>query len=407
MNSYQKIFLQPKKVVPYIPIQAVSKIAPSPERLEASESQTFQGVNRGQGHRRQNQETLINHVINALKKFPIERSQLEHQSIHKMLKMVPCLTAHLSREELWQISTIAIIETWDKEQIIFGHNGFYLILKGSVRPFSQETSKEAVDLKGPVIGVGGSFGSLEPPAATEVGFTIHCTITQELCEILKISHLGYAMMKKEILAQNNALKESLIQGCQFYLQWPKLSIKRLANLIQMKNFPPNHVLVKEGMVCPFVAYIRDGECNILQDINFLKKIPLEKGRRMKYVVVGKLGPMESFGEVSILLDQPSPCSITTATEVQMGLIQTDALKGLDSVTVSLMLQTAQPTYGKLSQDEIKQEYMRQERLKEWEHVKKRVLSDALFYNGIQPGKGKWTFSRGIGRRCLDRRNPIQ
>lgn len=52
-----------------------------------------------------------------------------------------------------------------------------------------------------------------------------------------------------------------------------------------------------------------------------------QGSRIKFVVVGKLGPMESFGEVSILLDQPSPCSIVTATEVQVGIIQPDALKG--------------------------------------------------------------------------------
>ncbi|CAB1340800.1 unnamed protein product [Coregonus sp. 'balchen'] len=321
---------------------------------------------------------------------PIERSQLEHHAIHKMLKVFPCLTAHLSRQELQQISTIAIIETWDRAQIIFGHNGFYLILKGSVTPYTQETSKEAVD-----------------PKVTEAGITIQCTLTQEPCEILKISHSGYAKLKKEILAQNYALKESLIQGCHFYLQWPKLSIDRLANLIQMKNLPANHVLVKEGKVCHFVAYIREGECNILQDINSLMRTPQEKGSRIKFVVVGKLGPMESFGEVSILLDQPSPCSIVTATEVQVGIIQPDALKGLDSVTSALMLQTAQPTYGKLSQEEINKEYIRQERHKEWDHIKKRVLSDALLYNGIQQGNGKWTFSRGGGRRSVDKSNPIQ
>ncbi|XP_020364713.1 cyclic nucleotide-binding domain-containing protein 1 [Oncorhynchus kisutch] len=402
MNSYRNIFILPKKMVAQNPFQTDSKVAPGPEKLKASESQE---VNRNQGHGRQTQETLINQMIKALKKFPIERSQLEHHSIHKMLKVFPCLTAHLSRHELQQISTIAIIETWDRAQIIFGHNGFYLILKGSVAPYTQERSKEAVDPKGSVIGVGGSFGSFEPPAGTEAGITIQCTLTQETCEILKISHSGYAKLKKEILAQNYALKESLIQGCHFYLQWPKLSIDRLANIIQMKNLPAKHVLAKEGKVCPFVAYIREGECNILQDINSLMRTPQEKGSRIKFVVVGKLGPMESFGEVSILLDQPSPCSIVTATEVQVGIIQPDALKGLDSVTSALMLQTAQPTYGKLSREEINKEYIRQERHKEWDHIKKRVLSDALLYNGIQQGNGKWTFTRGGGRRSVDKSNP--
>ncbi|KAL1006714.1 hypothetical protein UPYG_G00075800 [Umbra pygmaea] len=381
MNSYQKIFLRPQNLV----IKKDSKIR---DKLQASKSQVFQDMNRNQGHKRQTQETHMNYVIKALKKIPILRSQLEHRDIHKMLKVFPCLTAQLSRLELQQISTIAIVETWDRAQIIFGHNGFYLILKGSVRLYSQETSNKAVDPKGPVLGVGASFGSFEPPSptGTEVDLTAQCTLTQEPCEILQISHSGYARLKKEIQAHIYVLKETLIQGCQFYLQWPKFSIHRLADLIQMKRFPPNHVLVKEGKVSPFAAYIRKGECHMLQDIHFLKKTPQEtKGSRVKFIVVGKLGPMESFGEVSILLNRPSPCSIVTATEIQVGIIQPDALKGLDSVTLSLMLQTAQPTYGNLSQDEMNLEYVRQGSLKEWDHVKKKVLSEALFYNGIQEG----------------------
>lgn len=38
---------------------------------------------------------------------------------------------------------------------------------------------------------------------------------------------------------------------------------------------------------------------------------------------------------------------------------------------------------------------------------KRVLSDALLYNGIKQGNGKWTFIRGGGRRSMDKSNPIQ
>lgn len=44
------------------------------------------------------------------------------------------------------------------------------------------------------------------------------------------------------------------------------------------------VLVKEGRVCPFVAYIREGECTILQDISSLinpaKKKVSEKKKKL-------------------------------------------------------------------------------------------------------------------------------
>ncbi|KAM6953120.1 cyclic nucleotide-binding domain-containing protein 1 [Aplochiton taeniatus] len=370
----------------------------------------------------------------------MERSHLELLSIQKLLKVFPHLANQLSRQEFKQICTITIIESWDRGQIIFAETGFYLILKGTVRPYAWHSTVEALDPSGPTIGVGGSFGSLEAPDPVNESVVVPCMMTQESCEILKISHCGFAKLKQDIQSENYAMKEALIQGCQFYLQWPKLSIDRLAALIQMRTFPANHgnhweqkatttnhppnspylsscasvspvmvyrvhvslclLMSREGKVCSFVAFIREGECNVLQDVHTVIKTPLEKrcqSVRIKSVVVGKLGPMESFGEVSILLDQPSPCSIVTATEVQFGILQPEDLKALDQVTTSLMLQTAQPTYGNLSQEEIHKDYLRQERRKEWEHIKKKVLNDSLFYNGIQEGVGKWTFWRGATR----------
>ncbi|XP_017555796.2 cyclic nucleotide-binding domain-containing protein 1 isoform X3 [Pygocentrus nattereri] len=392
MNSYQRIFLRPKKTMPAIPLGQVGNISHAPQRPKAIESQTYQKRNRSQPRGKQTQEMLFNHAIKALKKIPIERSQQDLQAIHKMLKMFPCLTTQLAKPELHKVSSIAIIETWDRGQIVFGHNGFFLILKGSVKPYTHEAPKE--DQKTPAIGVGGIFGSFEPPHSEANSIITQYALTLEPCEILKISHSGYAKLKKEILAQDYAMKESLIQGCQYYLDWPKLSIDHLAKLIQLKTFPANQVLVKEGKVCSFVAYIREGECTILQDIGSLINPAKKKGGGIKFVVVGKLGCLESFGEVSILEEQPSPCTIVTATEVQAGIIPPEALRGLDSVTISLMLQTAQPTCGKISQEEINKKYMRQEKSKEWDHIKKQVLSDALFYNGIQQGCGKWTMNRG-------------
>ncbi|XP_036374343.1 cyclic nucleotide-binding domain-containing protein 1 [Megalops cyprinoides] len=339
--------------------------------------------------------------MKALRKLPIDRSQAEQQAIRRMLSTFPSLPAHLSRQELLQISSITVLESWERGQAVFGCSGFYLILKGSVKLLAQEGLKVTAYQKAPTIGVGGCFGTLVQAGVDtdsdlgQAGVVTLCAIAQDACEVLRISQAGYTKLRKEIAAQNSSLRESLIQSCPFYLHWPRLSVKKLASLIQMRILPANQVLVTQGQVCPFVGYIRTGACTVLQDIGALKgKLHGKKGSRARYVVVGTLGEKESFGEVSILLDQPSPCSVVTATEVKMGVILPEALKGMDVVTRSLMVQTAQPMYRKLSQEQIEKEYLTQQRHREWENTKKRVLSDALFYNGIVQGCGKWSLIRG-------------
>ncbi|MBN3317056.1 CNBD1 protein, partial [Atractosteus spatula] len=327
-------------------------------------------------------------VIRVLKKIPIERTQAEHQAVLRLLRGFPGVTGQLSQQELRQLSSLVITESWEKGQTIFGNNGFYVILKGSVKSQTQQDKKQTEE-RNTVLGFGCCFGTLEEVQNYESNRVL-CFTAQENCEILKISHRDYATIKKEIASRDQAMKEDLIRQCPFYEQWPKLSIRKLATLIEMRNLPASHVLVREGDVCPFAAYIRHGECNILQDIGTLVKKRFGK----MHVVVGKLTEKQSFGEVSILSEQPSTCTIITATEVELGVIQPEALKGLDKVTRSLMLQTAQPTYGKLSQEEINKEYLRQEKQKKWEHIKRTVVAEALFYNGIMPGTGKWSPRRG-------------
>ncbi|XP_016327424.1 LOW QUALITY PROTEIN: cyclic nucleotide-binding domain-containing protein 1-like [Sinocyclocheilus anshuiensis] len=389
MKLYQEIFLRPQTTLPRI--QLKTRIQ-SPVKLRVYES--VQEVSRHQPHGKLAQESLMNHVIKALKKFPIERSQSEHHIIYKLLKGAQSLTSQLGSQELKQISTITTVETWERGQIIFGHNGFYLFLKGSVKPFNHETLKEDQTIS--TIAAGGSFGSCESVNAVDGGAIIQGVVTLETCEILKISRSGYKKLKKDILAEDHEVKVSLIQGCQLYRHWPKLSINHLVDSMQLRTFPANQVLVKEGKICPFVAFIGRGECNILQDVGSLTKPVDKKGCRIRFVMVGKLGPnKQSFGEVSILLNQPSPCTVITATEVHGGIIQPECLKGLDSVTTSLILKTAQPMCGKLSKEEVMKEFLTQERMKKWEHEKlRKILSDAMFYKGVHPGRGKLTFNRG-------------
>ncbi|KAJ8389067.1 hypothetical protein AAFF_G00124640 [Aldrovandia affinis] len=399
MSSYQKIFLLPKKASPHVPLQSNSRPTYVPWGVQHGGNNASWDMSRSHSHGRLTQDHLITHTLKALRKLPIERSQTEQQTIRRVLNVFPCLTSLLSRQELHQISTIAVLESWERGQTIFGRHGLYLVLRGTVKLHPQEVARTAS--KTAMIGVGGCFGSLEEQGAGEVtvgdvGEVTQCAVTQDNCEILRIPSTAYAKLRQEIEAQKSALRQSVIQTCPFYLHWPKLSIKKLSDLIQMRHLPANHALVRQGEVSPFVAYIRTGECNILQDVpGLVGKLHRKKGNRVRYVVVGTLGPRESFGEVSVLLDQPSPCSVVTATEVKMGVILPDALKGLDSVSRALMLQTARPSHGERSQEQMNRMYVAQERQKEWVHIKKRVLSDALFYNGIVQGSGKWSRGRRI------------
>ncbi|XP_061095049.1 cyclic nucleotide-binding domain-containing protein 1 [Conger conger] len=431
MSSYQKIFLRPQKVTPRIPHPSNCKpYVPVPVGGARGGPGAPWDTRQSQGH------GGIAQTLRALRKLPIDRSQADQQAVRRTLSSSPCISTLLTNQELQQVSCIAILESWEREQTIsrpdapadvwmegklahpppaggaaisadrlapavvclpasspsvcvsfrsLGIKRIHLVLRGSVRLLPQEASSTATA----TIGVGGCFGSLEEQEGQRV---TQCAVTLDNCDILRIPRAAYAKLREEIEAQNSALRESIVQSCPFYLNWPKLSIKKLSDLIQMRQLPANHALVREGEVCPYVAYIRTGECHILRDIGGRGKTGRgKKGDR--FVVVGTLRPGESFGEASVLLDLPSPFSVVTAMEVKMAVILPGDLKGLDLVTQSLIEQTEEPAYGKLSQEQINKMYVAQERHKEWLHIKKRVVSDALLYNGITQGRGKWSQSR--------------
>ncbi|KAL2085740.1 hypothetical protein ACEWY4_019060 [Coilia grayii] len=387
MSSYKQIFIRTPKPLPRISWHEDKRVPEREKQGETSEEKPS-GARPKLTTSRPSHDPIISQMIKAAKKYPVERSPSEIQLMMSALKLFPILMDQIDPPELRYISRMVMIESWERGHTIFAQGGFYIVVRGSVRPCDDDSSTEETK---PKIGVGGSFGALEASEESSNSEVIRCVLTLEPCEILKIPHSGYAKVRKDLQGQTFALKETLVQRCTFYQDWPRLSVQKVANLIQMKNFPANHVLVKEGRVCALVAFIHKGECNILQDIGTVMK--LSKRGCINSVVVGQLGPFESFGEVSILTDQPSPCTVVTQTPVQAGVITPEKLQELDSITRSLMRQSAKPTCGKLSEEEISKQYMCQERQKEWEHVKKKVLSDSLFYNGIQPGVGKWTINR--------------
>lgn len=61
------------------------------------------------------------------------------------------------------------------------------------------------------------------------------------------------------------------------------------------------------------------------DVPFYNKKTGKKEKKMKQVVVGKLGETDSFGEFSVTLKEPMTCSIVTETTCKLGIIPFDKI----------------------------------------------------------------------------------
>nr|XP_035922835.1 cyclic nucleotide-binding domain-containing protein 1 [Halichoerus grypus] len=347
-----------------------------------------------------------------------------------MLKTIPDLTCQLPEEHLKTLSKNVISETWVKGSTVVGNDGFYIILKGSARPqtkvhrnlteenestasFIPQSFQEFVneDFKNFILAEmhtpscdatiwlfvfwillrqWSTFGTLEVAAQTKSETKEHSVITEEDCEILKIPAKDYARLKSEKIKLENKEKVKLIRKCPYYEEWPTLSIYELVALIKWKKFPPGHVIVESGKIISFVAYINSGYCDIYRNIVGLMKLQSKKVKKIqKLVCMGRLKEKESFGEISVLLQVPFTCTIVTGKEVEMAIIEDKDLFGnaftilclfsglgstwisieLDPVTKQLMLHTAKPTFGHLTDDDVKNEYLQREQKKEWKNFK--------------------------------------
>ncbi|KAH1177051.1 hypothetical protein KIL84_010753, partial [Mauremys mutica] len=150
-----------------------------------------------------------------LSAYPILRSVKEHNTVYEMMKLIPDIRAQLSDEELRELSMCTIKEYWAKGSTVVGNQGFYAILKGSARPqarcykrmlgedfdsscVAMSTTSQATmfGFSGRTMLIRGScFGTLEtaPPKLPHILLSI---ITEENCEILKISSTDYLRIKE-------------------------------------------------------------------------------------------------------------------------------------------------------------------------------------------------------------------
>ncbi|XP_023373830.1 cyclic nucleotide-binding domain-containing protein 1 [Otolemur garnettii] len=361
-------------------------------------------------------------LLNILKKLPIHRTPHEHKTVWKILKTIPDLACQLSDEHLKILSKRVISQTWVKGCTVVGNDGFYIILKGLARPKKKpfRSWSEDSDLKSPstphsrrhsyilneehssfilttlnlysrdsMLKRWNTFGSLEMTTETQP-FSV---VIIDDCELLKIPAEEYAKLKLEKIKFENEQKSKLIRKCPYYEGWPTLAIYELTDIIKWKKFPPGHVVAESGNILSFVGYIHSGYCKIYRSVIALVKLKSNRAKKcQKLVYMGKLKAKESFGEISVLLQVPFTCTIIAGKDVEMAIIEDKDLFELDPVTIQLMIQTAQPTFGHLTDEDVKNVYLQEELKKDWEEFKGKTLKESLYYNGIKPGCGKWSHS---------------
>ncbi|XP_071957962.1 cyclic nucleotide-binding domain-containing protein 1-like [Antedon mediterranea] len=351
----------------------------------------------------------IKDLRRLLRKLPFERSSEDNKVIFKHLKAFPVLSSQTTTKELKEICSVVTLDVWkDDDYTVFGNTGFYIVLKGSVvaqtDPWIRLKAKNEVkptrnttfllerDL--PELGVGDCFGCLEGIEGEEVNSQILTVKTNTLpCEFLKVSSNDYKRISQQLKEKDLTEKCNLVQPCESYKLWPRQSLLKLAELIEWAFFPENTVLVTEGVLCPFIGFIKSGECHVLRQVEVNHKLRNGKEeKRLKQVVMGKLTTSQSFGEISVLEEDTITCSIVTATDVTLGIITPEKISELDETTRSLLLQTNKKTFGNLSKDEIYTEYIEQELQREWYQFKQGVVVDVINSSGIQPGCGKWSKS---------------
>ncbi|XP_039697913.1 cyclic nucleotide-binding domain-containing protein 1 [Pteropus medius] len=412
MKQYPKIFLKKKVRLPKL-FKQEGKREPKgteesqPQQSDAESHNIAVYVKKARGghtlYGPKKYEEKLEEFLAILKKLPMRRTLHEHKMVWKMLKTIPDLTSQLTDEDLKALSKSVTSETWVKGSTVVGNDGFYVILKGLARPQTQvyknlleESESTATFIPqsfhsfvfsdnlenvvlaemhtppcDPMLRPWSTFGTLEVSAQFQLEPREFSVVTEEDCEILKIPAKDYAKIKLEKTKFENKQIVNLIRKCPYYVEWPTLSIHELVLLIRWRKFPPGHVIVESGNIISFVAFINSGYCNIYKPIVGLVKLQSKKVKKIrKLVYMGKVKEMESFGEISVLLRVPFTCTVVTGNEVEMAVIEDKDLFGLDPVTQQLMLQTAKPTFGHLTDEDVKNEYLQKEQQKEWNNFKR-------------------------------------
>nr|XP_020825754.1 cyclic nucleotide-binding domain-containing protein 1 isoform X3 [Phascolarctos cinereus] len=430
MKHYKKIFQKEKRILPYLPTSP-AKMASFARPGAGPMDDNFHNIGfyirdihcQTSAELALQFKDKLEEFITVLKKLPIHRSHAERRFVYKMMKTMPDLSSQLTRGDFKALSQNITSETWVKGTTVIANEGFYIILKGSVQPrskvykkmielvpadflsepSSEYLSEEEFFQENPlaeyhsfvyphyiILGPWNGFGTLIELPEPKLGSNLYSLIMEEDCELLKINAKEYAKIKEEQVKMEKLTREQLIHKCPYYRNWPKLSVDELTVHIKWRRYPPGHVLVKDGEIISFVAYIQSGFCKVYREVIGLMKYQLRKmKKKRRRVFMGKLQEKESFGEISVLLQIPFTCTIITGSEVELGIINAEDMLELDWVTRKLVLQTAEQTFGYLTDEDVQNEYIARQRHKEWKKFKDKIIQSSLDCQGIIPGTGRW------------------
>jgi len=342
-----------------------------------------------------------------LKKYPFERTAGENDKIFSILQTFDFFRENVDQSVLKELCVVAQMESWkDEDFSVYGKTGVHLILKGSVVPLyepylisgkddaypqhftSLEWLEEDEDFL-PQLQVGDCFGTwlqYKEPYTKELSVVT----TEQNCEFLKISVNDFKRVMDQIKQREHTEKLNLLLSCEQYRMWPKQPLQSVADSIEWISYPPNTVLVSEGYKSPFIGFIRSGECHVLRQVDVMQTLKNgKKEQRTKQVVMGRLGPYDSFAEISLLLEEPITCSIVTASDVELGVVRPEKLATLDEVTRQLFRQSNKRTFGDLTKEDIQSEYLQQELKREWNEFKHSQVLEVINAYGVRPGYGKW------------------
>jgi len=343
-----------------------------------------------------------------LKKYPFERTAAENDRIFTILQTFDFFRENVEQSILKELCVVAQLETWKEADFsVYGKTGVHMILKGSVVPLYEPylfSGKDGlypnafIPLEGlgeyddyvPELSVGDCFGTW---LQYEEQYTkeLSAVTLEPNCEFLKISVNDYLRVITQIKQREHTEKLNLLLSCEQYRMWPKQPLISVADSIEWISYPPNTVLVSEGYKSPFIGFIRSGECHVLRQVDVMQTLKNgKKEQRTKQVVMGRLGPFDSFAEISLLMDEPITCSIVTASDVELGVVRPEKVTALDDVTRQLFRQSNKRTFGELTKEDIQNEYLQQELKREWNEFKHSQVLEVINAYGVRPGYGKWS-----------------
>ncbi|XP_058031080.1 cyclic nucleotide-binding domain-containing protein 1 [Ahaetulla prasina] len=375
MKIYPKIFIKKKPILPGIPEKRTLGVhscnfCPNAITAEGLHNIHFylnkmKSPDRLQPSFPKSRECVQN-LIKILKKIPILRTEKEHETVYKIMKVIPDINEQLSEEEIKEISKAVLREYWVKESTVDASQGFYIILRGSVKPQTKYYKRliggnfisvppQVTSVVESVVawqlprkdsfGVGCCFGTLVP-LPLKMKHDVLTVLTEENCDFIKIPSINYLRVKEDIAKHEQQAKEQVIRGSPFYQNWPMIFIFKLTAQLKWRKFPTDYVFMEEGEISKYVGFIKSGHGNAYRIIPALVKRPLGKMvKQMRQVFIGQLHRHQSFGETSVLLQTPSTYTLKAATPVELGVINaTDVLElgiinnnELTEITLEIML----------------------------------------------------------------------